>query len=339
MTFIGFVAALHHRGQRAPGGVAALGRRQRREGQGRGAFEVARHQETARRQGGEGVAFGAGRAQIGREKCGRPPRDRLVLRGVRVEPGRKAAPFGRQRRAGRNRAAFECLARPFGIGFFQQGQVEQPFAGIIDDVDDEGRGAGTQARPPVEIEPQPQFRDLTGRLRPLAVRSGQGGDMILEREARHGVVRLRLQPARYHPAFGGDAENRQGVPAAFGAGMRQIGELLGEGGDENRLAGPRQAGDSEAKSAPARHQLRDIGAAVADFAEKIGQDGQGALRGVRAEPLPNLGRNGRKNRRSAPISSRERAGEAELCRRRWFDQRLALRHTFQSFNEIIMIMK
>ena len=68
--------------------------------------------------------------------------------------------------------------------------------------------------------------------------------MVLEGEARHGVVRLRLQP---RPAISGPRRERGPAPAG---GLRQSGEMLGEGGDEHRLAGARQAGDAEAKAAP-----------------------------------------------------------------------------------------
>ncbi len=85
---VGLVAALHHRRHRARGDLRALADRDRREGQRRRAFEVARHQEPARRQGRERVDVLARLAQVEGEAHGHVARLILVRLGVRVEPGR-----------------------------------------------------------------------------------------------------------------------------------------------------------------------------------------------------------------------------------------------------------
>ena len=80
MRLIGLVAPLHHGGE----GIRRIDFTfldgERREGQGGRAFEVARHQEAARRQAGEMIFAGPAGAQIVGEKLGRPAR--VVLIGL-----------------------------------------------------------------------------------------------------------------------------------------------------------------------------------------------------------------------------------------------------------------
>ena len=68
-VLIGLVAALEH-GVEAAGARRAARRWQRREGEGRRALEVARHQEAAGRQGRQRMLVGAAGAQIGGEGAG-----------------------------------------------------------------------------------------------------------------------------------------------------------------------------------------------------------------------------------------------------------------------------
>ena len=60
--------------------------------------------------------------------------------------------------------------------------------------------------------------------------------MVLIVEARHGIVRLRLQPGAGDPARGIRLEDRK-PPAA--------GQAVDQRCDEHGLAGARQAGDAE----------------------------------------------------------------------------------------------
>jgi hypothetical protein len=67
----------------------------------------------------------------------------------------------------------------------------------------------------------------------------EGADMILIGEARYRVVGLGRQAGLRDPAGSRGLEHRK--PSAAQQGMDQ-------GGDEHRLAGPRQAGDAEPDS-------------------------------------------------------------------------------------------
>ena len=59
----------------------------------------------------------------------------LIGAGVGVEAGERGAPAADERRARRRLARAQRLARPFGIGLVEQRQVEQPFAGIVDEIE------------------------------------------------------------------------------------------------------------------------------------------------------------------------------------------------------------
>ena len=61
--------------------------------------------------------------------------------------------------------------------------------------------------------------------------------MLLVGEARHRVVRLRLEPRPDDAALGGGGQHRQARPRD---------EVIDEGGQEHRLAGTRQSGHAEA---------------------------------------------------------------------------------------------
>ena len=89
MRLIGFVAASHHRRERAGNERRLVGERDRSEGQGRRALEIARHQEPAGRQGREGIDVVARPLEVGGEKFGDPPRRILAGVGLRGR-GRRA---------------------------------------------------------------------------------------------------------------------------------------------------------------------------------------------------------------------------------------------------------
>ena len=98
-----------------------------------------------------------------------------------------ARAFARQR---------EAFGRPLLIALVEQRQVEQPFAGIVDDIE---RQRAVRAVLPLVVDHQPQFADVDGRVRPAPLLD-QGADVVLIVEARHRVVRLRLQPGAGDPA-------------------------------------------------------------------------------------------------------------------------------------------
>ena len=67
--------------------------------------------------------------------------------------------------------------------------------------------------------------------------------MLLVGEARHGVIRLRLEPHANDTALGGGRQHRQ---------ARRGEEIVDERGQEHRLAGARQPGHADAQRAAAK---------------------------------------------------------------------------------------
>ena len=97
----------------------------------------------------------------------------------------------------------------------EQRQIQQPFAGVIDDVDGE-RAVG--AILPLVVDDEAQFADVDGGVRPAPLLD-QGADVVLIVEARHRIVRLRLEPGAGDPAGGIGLEHRK--PAAAGQAVDQ----------------------------------------------------------------------------------------------------------------------
>ena len=165
---IGLVAPRHHVGERACRALVAVFQAERREGQRRRIVEVAGHQEAARRLGGEQAAVGAAGAQIGGEDVGQLARQRLVGRRMRRRPSASRFSHGHGvvavAVAG---GGGDRLARPVGIALGEQRQVEQPFAGIVDDVDVEPAAADRagEERGRFVVDRQAQLADLAGRIR------------------------------------------------------------------------------------------------------------------------------------------------------------------------------
>ena len=293
---IGLVAAFHHCRHRAVSDRFGLADRDGGEGQRRRAFEVARHQETAGRQGRERVDVLARLAQIGGEPLGDLAGAVLVGFGVRVEAGERRAPVGRERRAGRGLAGGEGLARPSRVGFVDQRQVEQPFAGIIDEVERQPAVAAVPAGGALELDGQAQLRDAPGRLRPHAVRAGEARHMILVGEARHGVVGLRLEPRPGDASLRRGCEHRQ--PDAGD-------EIADERGQEHRLAGAGKAGDAEPQPT-AGEVVADRTSNELRLERKIGKKRQGGS--VREISRAYLGRARRISQRVSPSRLRARPG-------------------------------
>ena len=136
---VGLVALEAARQHGAEAAAPIAGRRPRRQReereQGR-AGEIARQQEAARsrrRQLGVGRARGL---QVAREEIGARERGLLVGRRIGVERGQvlPASPRAAAARCGA-RASATARRRPVGERLVQQRQVDQPFAGIVDDVD------------------------------------------------------------------------------------------------------------------------------------------------------------------------------------------------------------
>jgi len=210
-----------------------LRRRQRREGQDRRAGQIARQQEPPRRA--VRPAGGAGGLKIAGELCRHGAGTGLVMRGGRVgavQPGEKGHCLGPAGDPAQHRL------RPAGIILPEKAKVEQPFAGIVDDVEMQPARPAQGAEDPGLGQPerQPEFADRPGAVGPVRLGSGQRRQMRLEVEARHRVVGLGLQIGRENPPLGRGAQARHPRP------VHQVGH---QRGDEDGLAGARQAGDAQ----------------------------------------------------------------------------------------------
>ncbi len=137
---------------------------------------------------------------------------------MRVPGGRelRARPFARLR---------EALGRPLLVALVEQRQVEQPFAGIVDDVE---RQRAVGAVVALIVDHQTQFADIDRRVRPATLLD-QGADMVLIVEARHRIIRLRLEMGPRDPPGRERLEHRKAAAA---------GEAVDQRGDEHGLAGP-----------------------------------------------------------------------------------------------------
>ena len=268
MRLIGFVAASHHRRERAGNERRVVGERDRSERQGRRPLEIARHQEPAGRQGREGIDVVARPLEVGGEKFGDPPRRIFAGVGLGVEADERLTPFLRQRRAGRGLACGKGLARPFGVAFVEQRQVEQPFAGVVDEIELEARTPADPPRGALELDRKPQLGDAAGRLRPAPIRSREARLMLLVGESRHGVVRLRLEPRPHDAALGGRGQNRQ---------ARAGDQVVDQRGQEHRLARARQAGDAEAQR-PAGEIVADRAGDEPRLEHEVAETWQGKFR-------------------------------------------------------------
>jgi hypothetical protein len=118
-------------------------------------------------------------------------------------------------------------------------EVQQPFAGIVDDVEMHRPRPRDRAEKPRGPDPerQAQFRHRAGAVGPVRVGPRHGREVILEGEAGHGVVGLGLQEGGLDPARARGLQPRHAAP------VEEVGD---ERGDEDGLARPREAGDAEA---------------------------------------------------------------------------------------------
>src|SRR5947209_3406199 len=126
----------------------------------------------------------------------------------------------------------KALAGPFLVAFVQQRQIEQPFSGIIDDIECQ---SSLRAIPTLVVDREPQLADVGRRVWPAALLD-QGANVVLVVETRYRVVGLRLKPRPRDPSGRKRLEN--GKSAATN-------EAMDQGGDKDGLAGARQAGDAE----------------------------------------------------------------------------------------------
>ena len=251
VRLIALEAPRHHGGERGAR-VARLGaERERTEGEQRRALEVARHQEAARTRRVQHVVVGARGLEVGGEEVGAAQRDLLVLRPVGIDGRQKFEPRLGVRLPPRRRRLLDRLGAPLLVAHVEQRQVDQPLAGIVDDVEVEPRDAegAAQRAGGVELDGDAQLAQAPRALRPLGRIARQRLEVRLVVEARHRVVGLRLEVGALDAPLGLGHEERQ---AAAGD------EIADERGDEDGLAGARQPGDAEPQRG--RHHVGQHGA-------------------------------------------------------------------------------
>ena len=133
-------------------------------------------------------------------------------------------PLRREARAGSLPRQPKALTGPLLVVFVEQRQIEQPFAGIVDDIEGE---RAIRAILPLVVDYEPQLADIDGRIRPAPLLD-QGAHVVLIVEARHSVVGLRLKPGASDPPRGERFENGKTTAA---------GEAVNQRRDEDGLAG------------------------------------------------------------------------------------------------------
>jgi hypothetical protein len=99
--------------------------------------------------------------------------------------------------------------------------------------------------------------------------------MILIGEARHRVVRLRLEPHPHDPPLGRGGQHRQ---------SRARNQIVDERGQKHRLAGARQSGHSEAQGR-AREIVADRTGDELRLEDEIAETCQGKIRADRGAYL------------------------------------------------------
>ncbi len=234
---IGFVAPLHHRPERAALRLSVRGQGKRRESQRRRPIEIAGQQEAAGRKRGKRAFVGLAGLQIVGKAGGEIAGDHFIGGSGDIRRLRQRQPGARQLGADAGCGKGDGFLAEGAEILAEQRQVEQPFAGIIDDIDRQAAGRehtrpGTGA---LIIERDAQLGNCAGGIRPDPLLH-QCADMILVLEARHGIIWLRLQTDCRHTTGLHRFEERQ--PAA----MQKI---MDQRGNEDRLAGTGKAGDTE----------------------------------------------------------------------------------------------
>ncbi len=179
----------------------ARGARQRREGERGRALEVARHQEPPRRDAGEARA--ARRREVAgegrRQRAGR----RLVERRGGIGRVERGEPGGGVLGAAGRPGGGDGRRRPVGEALGHQRQVEQPFAGVVGDVEVHGlraRTARTAIRAASAAATGAGWRS-SGCSRASAARgrAAPRGAPRRRSAARHGRAAVAGRPRGYGP--------------------------------------------------------------------------------------------------------------------------------------------
>ncbi len=106
----------------------------------------------------------------------------------------------------------------------------------------------------------------------MPVQPGERREMLLVGEARDAVIWLRIEMRLHNAAFGERAKHRElslALAAFFRARRYRPRQMVHKRGDEDRLAGARQAGDAKPQ-APAREKVGDALGGDARFEQQIG---------------------------------------------------------------------
>jgi hypothetical protein len=259
LALVDVVALLHQRAQRIGRQVRAVRHVERREPEERRVGEIARTQEASGLEKAQPMRI----ARAGEEGAVEVVRllRGLLAHGLAVAMlldeleefssrlGAQAAPVEPQRRA-----------RPLGVGLVEQRQVEQPFAGIVDDAQRDRRRVAADLGEELprrvrrgEAELDADLAQVVGARRPRRRAGRHRLDVLLIAEARQPSGAGGFQPRANEPAAAGHAEQRHAVGIV---GRAQ--EIVDEAGDEHRLAGTAQARHREVDGRALRH-VGDVG--------------------------------------------------------------------------------
>ena len=189
MGLVGLEAPFHESREAAWRNRLPLGQIERREGERGRAGQIARHEEPARRRGGHSLGMGPQNGEIVLECLARPRCEHLVGRACGVERFQRFVPSSRCSGPVALAACLDGLPGPLGIAGVEKREVEQPFAGIIHDIQGERARPRAPAGFALVFHIHPQLADAIGGLRPAAA-LGQRRHMLFIRKARHRVVRL-----------------------------------------------------------------------------------------------------------------------------------------------------
>ena len=196
-------------------------------------------QEAARLQPRQ--AFGAAALQVVDVGAAGTGQGEWILGSRRIERPGLALPRRRQCRALARSGQFLHLRRPGAIVERQQRQVEQPFAGIVDEVEVQRlrlEQAAIEPRRCRQPQPHPHAAQPFGRRRPARRIGQQVGEALGVGKARQAGNVAQLDGVQA-PAPG---KERKGLDRRL-LGMQQS---MHEGRHEHGLPGPLQASDGDA---------------------------------------------------------------------------------------------
>ncbi len=235
---------------------------ERREGERGRSLKVARHEKATRRQRGERVGIAAHRRKVGGERCGKLAghgfaRPRIGIGGLHT--GQERASLG-----GAPARFAQGLGGPLGKRLVHERQVEQPFAGIVHQIQMQPSGTEPAAQKAcaLVLQRDAQLSDAMRGGGPVPLLH-QRAHMVLVGKARHLIVRLRRQLGLGEPAFSIGRKERQAAP---------VHQVVHQSGQKHRLAGARQPGHAKA------HGRRD------DARQALGKRGRAGPRFIL--PLP-----------------------------------------------------